>query len=580
MQVANRTLNHKYQRNVLKSMTLRILIVIVAYIACTTSVQLKWPKWSRPLCICCQRENETQHELINVLCTRNRRRTINTSQIPLQHPTLPAAVYSHDEKPALITPCIDFPAFQMTTILAQGSNTSNPLRPSTRSSQRYLSNDHTTNTNSGSNLSDEHQPITFDELGPRAHGDVRLICHQKNDNHTVTTMYWVDYKQVIGSGQYGTVYHAYEKMSNHDCAVKCSIIVPRKASRSDAHHEFMFSKKLAKRQSEYINGTLDNVVRILDTKTNYKKSTAHDHPNSNIKYLIVMDHYPGSLRDIINKQLTIATKNSDLARSGSLPTRRSSSPIRFHPITKKVNISSWDLMRRLNMGSSLLTCGTVASGSWYCESDEIYAMAMAINVLKQCVMGLKQLLQLFPNLQFNDLSPGNILVTDVDFPVSKDIMFKLSDFGKTAVGKFRFGTAPYVSGVEDPQTSETQDINSLAVIGLEVLSAFGSIGNIIWTAIYEVTESAMTAHAVPMLRDARILELVMEVSKKKCKPFQSESVTTFFQQLAQFAIGKDASFDNFERFLNTSMTQKDLMLHMMDHESSIFQALKNLDVST
>eukprot|EP01083_Nonionella_stella_P123205 371160_1 len=350
-----------------------------------------------------------------------------------------------------------------------------------------------------------------------------LTIRKKNAaNETTTSQYYL--KEQIGSGTFGTVYEGHPDGDNNTrLAIKFSVVAGGNTKKSDAHNEYCLCQQLAKRQ---VNETMENVVRIVNTKSNYKSKLKSNVLQPNVDYFIVMEYCPGTLRTLIDKQV----KQHKSEISEQLSPGENILTSKYTPSKSTVNTKSANV---------------------FSEHEELEGMMVTLNVLKQCTDGLKQLQAVFPNVRFNDWSPDNILVSDTSIPIGKDVKFKLSDFGKAAVGKRKFGSAPYASNIDEPKANETQDINSISLIGLEVLSSFSSYDNAIWTVISSVMTCTMMQLSIPPLRDLRI-ELVTEEVARGEVSFQNKIVATFFQQLANFTRSEEVNFAIFDTFLAQS----------------------------
>eukprot|EP01083_Nonionella_stella_P266052 900486_1 len=264
-----------------------------------------------------------------------------------------------------------------------------------------------------------------------------------------------------------------------------------------AQNEYNVSRVLAQKQLSYAQGELDNVVHITDAK--WLES----------QYTVSMSLYPGTLRDIMDKQLA---SNVGAIDDSGLPLAM--------PIV-----------------------------------HEHVAIKVTVELLMQCLAGLQQLQKVFDsNFQYHNWSPDNILVTDVGVPVSSDVVYKVCDFGKVKPGQRPFGSEPYMSGVNNPKTSETCDINGMAVMGIEVISVFASFENRIWAALKESIKLAMLWRSIPTMRDHTIQCIARDVMKRhRGYVFQSDIIIEFFVKLAFFVTSDNITCAEFNNFLNESL---------------------------
>eukprot|EP01083_Nonionella_stella_P113594 334928_1 len=267
-------------------------------------------------------------------------------------------------------------------------------------------------------------------------------------------------------------------------------------------NEYNTSLMLAQKQRNYDRGELDNVVHITNAKW-----LEHDECP---KYMVEMHLENGSLRDILKKQVAAAHVAND------------------------ENASSATLIM----------------------TQQLYPIRVVLKLLRQCLLGLQQLRTVLgPDFKYDNWAPDNILVNNVSLPVSNEnIVYKLCDFGRVKREERRFGGEPYMSAVGHPKTVETHDINSLAVVGIEVFSAFGVFENRIWDALLESMKLAMLPRTVAVMRDYRIKYFAEEVRKKHWSyMFQSEFSTTLFTKLAHFVISDNVTCAEFSQFLNESL---------------------------
>eukprot|EP01083_Nonionella_stella_P089729 250454_1 len=260
---------------------------------------------------------------------------------------------------------------------------------------------------------------------------------------------------ILGTGQFGTVYEAYQQQQNQTkVAIKITPAVTMTLHDRDASHEYILSQKISRKQRI---SKLNNLIDIRGWCRRRKEKVN--------EYVIVMDYYPGSLYTLLDTEV-----NAHL----------------------------------LDIDSS------------YSVAREMHATILTINLLKQCANGLKQLRMVQEDLQYNDWSPNNIMVTDMRLPVNNEaIVYKLADFGKARAGS-QFGTALYASNVDSPLHQETTDLNSIAVIGLEMLSVFGSTDNALWEAIKSLASIVISGgYKVVKKRDVMIKRILRDYKKER-----------------------------------------------------------------
>eukprot|EP01083_Nonionella_stella_P145995 458605_1 len=304
--------------------------------------------------------------------------------------------------------------------------------------------------------------------------DTEVTIWDKVTNRSVT----YDVEQVIET-RFGLICKGRIKGDHNATGVlKAMHVFNNSVIQTAAQNEYNVSRVLAQKQLSYAQGELDNVVHITDAK--WLES----------QYTVSMSLYPGTLRDIMDKQLA---SNVGAIDDSGLPLAM--------PIV-----------------------------------HEHVAIKVTVELLMQCLAGLQQLQKVFdPNFQYHNWSPDNILVTDVRVPVSSDVVYKVCDFGKVKPGQRPFGSEPYMSGVNNPKTSETCDINGMAVMGIEVISVFASFENRIWAALKESIKLAMLWRSIPTMRDHTIQCIARDVMKRdRGYVFQSDIIIEFFVKLAFF----------------------------------------------
>merc|ERR1712129_595630 len=167
--------------------------------------------------------------------------------------------------------------------------------------------------------------------------------------------------------------------------------------------------------------------------------------------------------------------------------------------------------------------------------NEASAMRRANNMMRQSVFGLKELQAINgKGARHHRFIPETLLADAIE----DTIIYKLSDFGKSK------GSAAYTSSLH--HTMEGADINSLAVMGLEVLSVFGCHDNYLWEAVWEGCPLKVRENVVPHIRDDQI-RLIMQQNEQL---FASDAVNDFFRQLGHFATSHNATMAEFELFLD------------------------------